>query len=47
MDKGQIIEGKVVDFALPEGEGVLKEEGWVIFVPGVLIDEVCRVKLPN
>ncbi len=45
MDKGQIIEGKVVDFALPEGEGVLKEEGWVIFVPGVLIDEVCRVKI--
>ncbi|HXL02713.1 MAG TPA: 23S rRNA (uracil(1939)-C(5))-methyltransferase RlmD [Candidatus Atribacteria bacterium] len=45
MDKGQIIEGKVVDFALPEGQGVLKEGGWVIFVPGVLIDEVCRVKI--
>ena len=39
MDKGQIIEGKVVDFALPEGQG-FKEGGRVVFVSGVLIDEV-------
>ena len=45
MDKGQIIEGKVVDFALPEGQGVLKEGGRVVFVSGVLIDEVCRVRI--
>ena len=45
MNRGQIVEGKIIDFALPEGYGVLKEGGWIIFTPGVLIDEVCRIRI--
>ncbi|MEN3184788.1 MAG: 23S rRNA (uracil(1939)-C(5))-methyltransferase RlmD [Atribacterota bacterium] len=43
--KGEVIEGKVVDFALPECHGVLKEDGFVVFVPLVLKGEVCRVEV--
>lgn len=45
VKKGEIIESTVVDFALPESQGVVKEDGLVIFVPGVLPGERCRVKL--
>jgi 23S rRNA (uracil1939-C5)-methyltransferase len=43
--KGEIFEGKVVDFALPEGQGVLKKNGFVVFVGGVIPGDVCRVKI--
>ncbi|MCX6090163.1 MAG: TRAM domain-containing protein, partial [Candidatus Atribacteria bacterium] len=43
IQKNEIIEGEVVDFALPECTGVLRQEGLVIFVPGVLPGERCRV----
>lgn len=43
--KGDVIEGKVLDFALPECHGVLKKNSFVIFVPLVLKDELCRVEI--
>lgn len=43
--KGDIIEGPIVDFALPECHGVLKKDGFVVFVPLVLKDEFCRVEV--
>ncbi|MEN3186122.1 MAG: 23S rRNA (uracil(1939)-C(5))-methyltransferase RlmD [Atribacterota bacterium] len=45
LRKDEIIEGEVVDFALPEGQGIIKRDGLVIFVAGVLPGERCRVKL--
>ncbi|MGC8777450.1 MAG: 23S rRNA (uracil(1939)-C(5))-methyltransferase RlmD, partial [Candidatus Caldatribacteriaceae bacterium] len=45
MKKGDVIEGEVVDFALPESHGVIKKDGLVIFAPGALPRERCRVKL--
>ncbi|MCS7241534.1 23S rRNA (uracil(1939)-C(5))-methyltransferase RlmD [Candidatus Caldatribacterium sp.] len=45
VHKGEILEGSVVDFALPDCHGVLKKDGFVIFVPLVLREEVCRVEI--
>ena len=36
---------KVVDFALPEGQGVFKEAGW--YSSGGFNCKVCQVKLLN
>ncbi|MCD6156111.1 MAG: class I SAM-dependent RNA methyltransferase, partial [Candidatus Atribacteria bacterium] len=43
--KGEIFEGKVIDFALPESQGVLKKDGFVIFVGGVIPGDLCRVQI--
>jgi 23S rRNA (uracil1939-C5)-methyltransferase len=45
LKRDDVIEGEVVDFALPESQGVIKKDGLVIFVPGVFPGEKCRVKL--
>ncbi|MGQ9622309.1 MAG: 23S rRNA (uracil(1939)-C(5))-methyltransferase RlmD [Candidatus Caldatribacteriaceae bacterium] len=45
LQQGEIVEGKVVDFALPECHGVVKRDGFVIFVPQVLEGETCRVEI--
>ncbi len=43
--KGDVFEGEVLDFALPECQGVLKRNGFVVFVPLVLEGEFCRVEV--
>lgn len=43
--KGEVIEGPVVDFALPECQGVLKKDSFVVFVPLVLKGEFCRAEV--
>lgn len=43
--KGDVIEGVIVDFALPECHGVCKKDGFVIFVPLVLEGERCLVEV--
>lgn len=45
LQQGEIVEGKVIDFALPECHGVVKRDGFVIFVPRVLEGETCRVEV--
>lgn len=45
VKKNDVIEEKVVDFALPESSGVIKQGGLVIFVPGALPGEKCQVKI--
>ncbi|MCX7667365.1 MAG: 23S rRNA (uracil(1939)-C(5))-methyltransferase RlmD [Atribacterota bacterium] len=45
LKKDEIVEGEVVDFALPESQGIIKKDGLVIFVPGVLPGERCRIRL--
>lgn len=43
--RGNVIEGEVLDFALPECLGVLKKDGFVVFVPGVLEGEMCQAEI--
>lgn len=43
--KGEIFEGEVIDFALPESQGVLKRNGFVVFVRGVIPGDLCRVRI--
>ncbi len=45
FQQGEVVEGKVVDFALPECHGVVKKDGFVVFVPQVLEGETCRVEI--
>ncbi|NLJ50433.1 MAG: 23S rRNA (uracil(1939)-C(5))-methyltransferase RlmD [Candidatus Atribacteria bacterium] len=45
LKKGDVIEGVVEAFALPDCVGVIRHQNWVIFVPGVLPGEKCRVSI--
>lgn len=45
LKKGDVIEGLVEAFALPDCVGVVRYQNWVIFVPGVLPGEKCRVSI--
>lgn len=45
MRKDEIIEGEVVDFVLPESQGIIRKDGLVIFITGVLPGERCRIRL--
>jgi len=43
LKKGDILEGIVETYALPDCVGVVRHQNWVIFVPGVLPGEKCRI----
>ncbi|MGI6749439.1 MAG: 23S rRNA (uracil(1939)-C(5))-methyltransferase RlmD [Atribacter sp.] len=45
LKKGDVIEGIVETFALPDCVGVIRHQNWVVFVPGVLPGEKCRVTI--
>ena len=45
LKKDDVIEATVESFALPECVGVIRHQNWVIFLPGVLPGEKCRVKI--
>ena len=45
LKKGDIFEGMVETFALPDCVGVIRHQNWVVFVPGVLPGEKCRVRV--
>ena len=42
--KNQIIELKCIDMSV-DGQGICKHEGLVVFVKGMILDEVAKVKI--
>lgn len=45
MKKDEFLEGEVLDFALPESQGIMRKDGLVVFVPRVLPGERCRIRV--
>jgi len=43
---GSILKGKVIDVDY-KGQGVIKHEGYVIFVPKLLNDEVAKIEITH
>ena len=44
LQKGQIYEAEICDYT-PDGNGIAKVEGCVVFVPNAIFGERCRVRI--